>query len=130
MIKSLAKAMLRSNGLKVVPQQARIESSYRDMSHPHSYVECEDFTNSIYTTYKPLKCIIKNNIEGGLVESGVYTGALTVQTLGDTFRRLYMYDACSGIPEPSEKGYDHNQGQSAGGKFNPSGASQRHGPLS
>ncbi len=154
MIKSLAKAMLRNKGLKVVPQQARAENSQRDMSHPHPYIKdefialwknwqkimgCEDCTNSIYTTYNSLKYVITNNIEGDLVDSNVCTGAqyvmtaLTMQALGDTSKRIYMYDTYSGTPEPSEKDYDHIKGMSAGDKFDKfslTGLSHRHGPLS
>lgn len=138
MIKPFIKAVLRSKGLKIVPLGAKIESPYRNMSHPHSYMEDEfitiwkrwqkimmrgTFNNSLYTTYKALRFIIKNNVEGDIVESGVYEGAqcvmaaLTLQTLGDTSRKIYMYDTYRGMPEPTEKDFDHNKGQAAEEKF-------------
>ncbi len=50
-----------------------------------------------------------SNIEGAIVECGVWKGgssmaaAITLNTLGDRSRQLYLYDTYDGMTEPSDK---------------------------
>ena len=60
----------------------------------------------LYTLYADLQYIVKNDVPGDIVECGVWCGgmtqlaALTLQDLGDTSRRIYLYDRFDGMPEP------------------------------
>lgn len=81
------------------------------------------FTKEIYYSIKPytMTCIeridalvnavqhiVRNNIEGAIVECGVWKGgsimaaALTLKMLGIFNRELYLYDTFSGMTEPGE----------------------------
>jgi O-methyltransferase len=62
--------------------------------------------------------VVRHHIPGDIVECGVYRGgsmmtaATMLKTLGDTSRRLFLYDTFEGMPEPSDR--DKNlQGASA-----------------
>ena len=55
------------------------------------------------------KYVTENDIKGDIVECGVWRGgsmmviANVLQRLGDTTRKLYLYDTFEGMPAPSEK---------------------------
>lgn len=55
------------------------------------------------------KYIVENCIEGDFVECGVWRGgsmmavAHTLKQLGDTTRKLYLYDTFAGMSQPTEK---------------------------
>lgn len=55
-----------------------------------------------------VRYIVANNIAGDIVECGVWKGgsmmaaARTLLSLGDTGRRLYLYDTFEGMPRPTE----------------------------
>ena len=69
--------------------------------------EDTDFT-SLFTTYKTVEYIARNNIPGDIIECGVYRGrhvlmmALTLKLLGIGDRRLFLYDTFAGMTKPSE----------------------------
>jgi O-methyltransferase len=55
------------------------------------------------------KYIIENRIDGDFVECGVWRGgsmmvvAKTLKLMGDTTRKLYLYDTFAGMSQPTEK---------------------------
>ncbi|MDX6693326.1 MAG: O-methyltransferase [Blastocatellia bacterium] len=55
------------------------------------------------------KYVAENNIRGDIVECGVWKGgsmmvvAYTLQSLGDTSRKLYLYDTFAGMSAPTER---------------------------
>jgi hypothetical protein len=61
-----------------------------------------------WALYKSIEYIVKNNIPGDIVECGVWRGgsmilaAMTLIKLGDTSRKLYLYDTFRGMPRPGE----------------------------
>ena len=63
----------------------------------------------LYVLCKSVEYIVKNNIPGDFVECGVWRGgsmmavAHTLLRLGDTSRRLYLFDTFEGMPKPGEK---------------------------
>jgi len=76
-----------------------------------------DFTKSIqpftmvdrprlHSLFKAVQYIVRAGIQGDFVECGVYRGgccmlmALTLLSLGDTSRKIYLYDTFAGMPEP------------------------------
>ena len=63
-------------------------------------VEC------MYTLYKTVKFISRNDIPGDMVECGIWRGgssmmiALTLEALGDRSRDIYLYDTYTGMTQP------------------------------
>lgn len=66
----------------------------------------------MYTLIQAVKYISKNNIQGDIVECGVWKGgsmmaiAKTLIDFGDESRNLYLFDTFSGMTEPSDKDID------------------------
>ena len=62
----------------------------------------------LYCLIEAVKYIVANNIPGDLVECGVWKGgsmmaaAITLQKLGITDRKLYLFDTYAGMTEPTE----------------------------
>ncbi len=69
---------------------------------------------TLYSMYNNIRYLIQNNIPGDIVECGVWKGGLmqlaglTMLALGDTTRKLYLYDTFEGMPEPGEFDKDWN----------------------
>lgn len=63
----------------------------------------------MYALYKAIEYIVNANIQGDIVETGVWKGgsmmltALALQKFGDTKRKIYLYDTYEGMTRPSEK---------------------------
>jgi hypothetical protein len=74
--------------------------------------QCEEYTMTSlergYALYSAIRQIHANKIEGDVVETGVWRGgssmisALTLKSLGDTSRDLWLYDTYEGMTEPTE----------------------------
>jgi O-methyltransferase len=68
----------------------------------------------IYSVYNNIRYIVENQIPGDIVECGVWKGglmqlaALTMLELGDSSRKIYLYDTFEGMPEPGEFDKDWN----------------------
>ncbi|HEY0406140.1 MAG TPA: TylF/MycF/NovP-related O-methyltransferase [Pyrinomonadaceae bacterium] len=68
----------------------------------------------IVSLVQATKYVTENKIRGDIVECGVWKSgsmmvvAYTLQRLGDTSRKLYLYDTFAGMPEPTprDKRYD------------------------
>lgn len=65
--------------------------------------------SSVVSIVHSIKYIVENNIEGDIVECGVWRGgsvmavALFLKSIGETNRRFYLYDTFTGMTEPTEK---------------------------
>ena len=65
----------------------------------------------MYSLYNAVTYIVDNGIEGDLVECGVWRGgstmliARTLRALGDTDRRIYLFDTFEGMVKPTEQDY-------------------------
>ncbi|MCX6840501.1 MAG: class I SAM-dependent methyltransferase [Verrucomicrobia bacterium] len=65
------------------------------------------------STQDAVRYVVKNGIQGSLVECGVWRGgnmavaSRTLQLLGDTNRELYLYDTFEGMSEPTEHDADY-----------------------
>lgn len=63
---------------------------------------------NMYALHKAIKYINEAKIPGDIVECGVWKGgstmiaALTLLSLGDTDRRLWLYDTYAGMTQPAE----------------------------
>jgi hypothetical protein len=62
----------------------------------------------MYALYQAVGHVVRQGIPGDLVECGVWKGgsamvmALTLQALGDTGRRIWLYDTFAGMTRPGE----------------------------
>ena len=78
----------------------------------------EDFTMTtairVHAIIQAVKYILKNKIDGDLVECGVWKGgsimamALALKELGDTRREIYLYDTFSGMSTPTNVDISYN----------------------
>ena len=76
------------------------------------YESCKNETMTsperLYALYKSVEYLVQNNIQGDIVECGVWKGgsmklaAKTLMQFDDTSRTLYLYDTFSGMTEPDE----------------------------
>ena len=63
----------------------------------------------LYTMYRNVCHVVEHRVPGDIVECGVWAGgmmklaAMTLAHLGDTSRKLYLYDTFAGMPEPGER---------------------------
>ena len=77
------------------------------------YKKIKPYTMSSMDTmlalYRSVKYIIHNRVEGDIVICGVWKGgcamlcALTLLSLGQTKKKIFLYDTFKGMTEPSEK---------------------------
>lgn len=81
-------------------------------------VKCEPYNMSsierMYALYQATKYTVKNNIPGDFVECGVWKGgsamiiALTLLKMGETTRKIYLYDTFAGMAKPTEEDRGNN----------------------
>jgi len=68
----------------------------------------------LFALIESVKYIVSNNIEGDIVECGVWKGgsmmaaAETLRKLGNTNRQLYLYDTYAGMTPPTDEDKAHN----------------------
>jgi O-methyltransferase len=66
----------------------------------------------MHALWQTIQHVVRRRIDGDVVECGVWRGgssmlaALTLMALGDTWRRLYLYDTFAGMSEPTERDYN------------------------
>jgi hypothetical protein len=66
----------------------------------------------LYSVYKSIEYIVANNIQGDIVECGVWKGGssmcamLSLAAFGDQNRNFFLYDTFEGMSEPGEKDKD------------------------
>jgi hypothetical protein len=87
------------------------------------YERCKPFTMTsmerMYALWGAVRHISTRRIPGDVVECGVWRGgsmmlvALTLAALGDTGRRLWLYDTYEGMTEPSAADVQHMSGRPA-----------------
>lgn len=115
MVKQLVRTAVRRLGYDVVRATPDVSSVLSDL---------DDVARGIVETVRPytltslerlaavvesVRYVVKNRIPGDIVECGVWRGgssmaaALTLKSLGDTSRTLYLYDTFEGMSEPTEK---------------------------
>src|SRR2546423_15025751 len=89
-----------------------------DLLEEHEFLElaqrCRPYTMTSYerqfALYTATRHLHRAGIAGDFVECGVWRGGsimlagLTLQRLGDTERRLYLYDTFAGMTEPAAEG--------------------------
>ncbi len=80
------------------------------------YQECKPYTMTsierMYSLYKAVEYVVKNQLPGDFVECGVWKGgssmliALTLQKFGVSDRHIWMYDTYEGMSEPTSNDID------------------------
>jgi len=93
-------------------------TSFPDFENEFSAIlnHCKPFTMTseerLYSLYKSTEYVSKNNIEGDIVECGVWRGGstmcalITLKNLNNLKRKIYLYDTFEGMSEPTEKDAD------------------------
>jgi hypothetical protein len=111
------KLKLVQPGRKVLPVDVEKEfTEIHKKTQPYSMVSPE----RLYATHQAIKYVEENNIEGAVVECGVWKGgnsmvmALTLLNGNSTHRDIYMYDTYEGMVEPGEKDIDYKGQHSRG----------------
>jgi hypothetical protein len=117
-MKTLLKRILKNSGyeIKRINPTLDVDGIPVDMTEPafrEIYLKCRDFSTCtvepMYSLFKSVEYIVKNNIPGDLVECGVYKGgsammmALSLIHFKDTSRKIYLYDTFEGMSEPTDK---------------------------
>ena len=114
-LKQFFKKVIHQSGYQLVKNSTLEKSSFKNMDEDFIdlYNQCAPYTMTsperMYALYNGIKYIIANNIHGDIVECGVWKGgsamlcALTLQKLGVTNRKLFLYDTYKGMSEPSQK---------------------------
>ncbi len=103
-------------GLKII-RKSRLElvnlsDIEQDKKFLELYKKVKDCTlvpvERCFTLYQTVKYIIKNNIEGDLVECGVWKGgssmlmAYILKDAGENNRKIYLYDTFEGMTKPGD----------------------------
>ena len=104
------KLKLIQPGKRIVPFD--VEKEFIDIhrhAQPYSMVSPE----RLYATYQAIRYAEANNLEGDVVECGVWKGgnsmvmAMTMLKCNSQHRDIYMYDTYEGMVEPGEKDIDY-----------------------
>lgn len=100
---------------QIVMEYHEKKAAFRDADRAFyaAYQRVAPFTMTsierLYAMYKAVEYLVKAAIPGDIVESGVWRGgnmmlaALVLRNLGDTRRRLWLYDTFEGLPKPDPK---------------------------
>ena len=102
-LKIIRKSRLELVNLSDIEQDKKFLSIYRKVKD-YTLVPIE----RCYSLYQTVNYIIKNNIEGDLVECGVWKGgssmlmAYTLLEAGVSNRKIYLYDTFEGMTKPGE----------------------------
>ena len=81
------------------------------------YNKCRAYTltsiERMYCLYKSIEYIVKSDIQGDMVECGVWKGgssmliALTLSHFSDLGRKIYLYDTYTGMSTPTKEDIDY-----------------------
>lgn len=82
------------------------------------YYACKPYTMTLvermFSLYKSVEYVVKNNIDGDFVECGVWRGGSslvmlkTLQKFGVTNRKIWLFDTFEGMSEPTAEDTDLN----------------------
>lgn len=122
-MKKMIAQLLEQLGYEVIKTQYRYDKGgipvdmLRDAAFMEIFHACRPYTMSsperMYSLFQAVTYVVEQGIEGDFVECGVWKGgssmimALRLQQLGDTRRKIYLYDTFEGMSEPTEKDQSH-----------------------
>ena len=110
---------IRLFGVKIFTKKQvfqKAENNNERVGYPSKFLEIVDEVRPntmvgierLYSLWCSVNYIVKNNIDGDIVECGVWRGgcceliAKTLVSLGSTSRKIYMYDTFEGMSVPDE----------------------------
>lgn len=117
MIGRLANGLLGIFNLKLESAAKQKDIDLEDKEFQHIYSFCREYTmtsvEDMYALYNAVRYVIRNNVEGDFVECGVWRGGsamliamyLEMKKIKD--RKLFLYDAFSGMTKPGKLDVDH-----------------------
>ncbi|MFL5762621.1 MAG: TylF/MycF/NovP-related O-methyltransferase [Bacteroidia bacterium] len=120
-MKSLLKKILEKTGYEIrktdpTIKRGGIPVDMTDPAFAAIYEKCKSYSTCsvepMYSLFRSVEYIVKNQIPGDLVECGVYKGgsammmALTLIHFKDRSRKIYLYDTFEGMSEPTEMDVD------------------------
>jgi hypothetical protein len=108
-------------GYKIVSKSSSDYRSFFDIYSEKEFIDiyskCKKYTMTsierMYSLYKATEYVVKNKIPGDIVECGVWKGgstmlcATTLNELGETNRKIYLYDTYTGMAKPNEIDIDY-----------------------
>jgi hypothetical protein len=105
--KKLGYSLVRDSArpAKVFPQDILLDTDFQKVVKNNFKGEK---TIRLYTTFKSIEYIVKNDIKGDCIECGVWKGnqiemmARALAYFGTTDRKIYLYDTFSGMTAPGE----------------------------
>ncbi len=113
MLKNVVKNVFKKIGYKIVKVPKNIFPFDMEKYFCDLYIKCKDYTltsvQRMYSLYMSVEYVIKTKIPGDFVECGVWKGgscmliALTLLKMGETHKKIYLYDTYEGMAEPSSK---------------------------
>ncbi len=113
MVKRFIKKQLNKAGLDVIKlnKTANWPSDFEEI-HKSIFTKVAPYTMTsqerIFGLIEAIKYVVKNYIEGDIVECGVWKGgsmlaiAETLLRMAETTRHLYLYDTFDGMSEPTK----------------------------
>ena len=125
MLKKAARSIINKLGYDLIKKYEKLEELPVDFEKAtvdtYSMVKQYTMTSAerIASLCNAVTYLVKNNIEGDIVECGVWRGGSTMAAIdtlikvGDTSREVYLYDTFEGMSEPSELDKEALTGTSA-----------------
>lgn len=105
--------MLQRAGYDIIKTSSEDENIDMEASFMRYYEKCAPYTRTsiqrMYSIYNSIAYLVKNNIEGDLVECGTWKGgsammmASALKEFNDQNRRIFLYDTYEGMSEPGAK---------------------------
>ncbi len=116
-MKKIIKSITNTVGLDIrkISTKKRLEIDIdSDKTFTKFKKNCEPYTMTskerLFALYQAINYIKKNNIEGDVVECGVWRGGSSMMSaltlLPDTERRLYLYDTFEGMSTPTDHDFN------------------------
>ena len=113
-MKKLLKKVFSKLGYEITSKERAKKNPYPDLDKDFMdlYEKCKPYTMTsierMYSLYKAVEYVVINNIEGDMVECGVWRGgssmliALTLLKFKNNSRKLYLYDTFEGMSTPTD----------------------------
>jgi len=113
-VRGVLNRLVRPFGYEVVRPRKKIDPDIlSDEAFMKILAVCQPYTvtsvERMYGLYQSVKYIVERDIPGDIVECGVWMGgssmvaAMTLDLVGDTSRKLHLYDTFEGMTPPTEQ---------------------------
>ncbi len=113
MINKVLRKFVQQFGYDIVKQSGKIETDRSSSEFQEILKKVRPYTmtseDRIWSLHNAMNYVVKNNIEGDIVECGVWRGgssmvaALTMLNHQTSNKKLFMYDTYEGMSEPSDE---------------------------